>query len=90
MLAGVRGEGPHKLHPSRLGRHTGADQRRTALFLHSRREVLHRSHVEPARGGILALGQLDRLAGYDRSPLQGFTLPEKLLPGDGPSGRGTR
>src|SRR4051794_1708169 len=77
MRASVPGEGPHKLHPGRLGRHTGADQRWTALFLYGRGEVLDSPHVEPARGGILALGQLDRVAGDQSSALQGFTLAEE-------------
>ena len=58
-----------------------------ALFFDRRRDVLHGTHVEPARGGILALWQADRLTGYDSTSLQSFTLSEKLLSGDGLSGR---
>ena len=73
MGARILRESPHKLDPCRLSRNAGADQRRPTLFLHRRREVLHGSHVDPARGGLLALGQPDYLAGYDSASLQGFT-----------------
>ena len=56
MGAGVPGEGPHKPHASRLGRDAGADQMDRPLPLPSQR-VLDGPHVEPARGGILAVGQ---------------------------------
>ena len=90
MGAGVLGEGPHKLQASGLGRDAGADQRRASLFFNRRSDVLHGTHVEPARGGILALGQADCLARDNCTPFEGFTLPEKLLPGDGLSGRDAR
>ena len=90
MGAGVLGEGPHELQASGLGRNAGADQRRASLFFNCRRDVLDGTHVEPARGGILALGQADCLARDDCAPFEGFTLPEKLLPGDGLSGRDAR
>src|SRR5215207_6442829 len=90
MSASVFGEGAHKLHPGCLGRHAGADQRGAALLLHRRGEILHGTHVEPARRSILALGQADRFAGDQSAPLQGFALLQKLLAVDGLNRRDDR
>ena len=79
MSTGVLGEGPHKLHPGRLGGNTGADQRWPALFFNRCREVLHGTHVEPTHRSILALWQTDRLARDGCTPFEGFTLAEQLM-----------
>src|SRR3954451_22365841 len=90
MGAGIFGEGPHDFQARRLRGNAGPDEGWAALFLYRRREVLDGRHVDPAPRRVLAFGQAHRLAGDGCATLQGFALPEELLPGHGLGGRNGR